>query len=78
MAEPTVAGIRQALHRAETEEKEASDALVTAVRPMVLERASDEEALGSITLTTVTSPHLAGQVVTVGDAVRYASICVAA
>jgi hypothetical protein len=78
VAEPTVAGIRQALDRAEAEEKEASDALVSAVRPMVLERASDEEALGSITLTTVTSPHLAGQVVTVRDAVRYASICVAA
>jgi len=77
--ERSLVGIRKALRVAETREAESVDALLSVVRPIALECANDgEERIGSIAMSTVTSPRLAGQIVTVGDAVRFASICVAA
>ena len=79
VTEKTLAGLRRAIEDARRKEQEAIDACLSEARSLALS-ASDEvdDTLGSIALTTVANPGLAGQVVTVNKAVRYASLCVAA
>jgi hypothetical protein len=75
----SLAGLRDALARTEQAERAAIDDRVRAIRAEALTAAdkADEEQ-GALTLTTVASPRLAGQVVTQGRAVRFASLCAAA
>jgi hypothetical protein len=75
----SIAGLRDALARARDEEHEALSARVRAIGGTALEAAdAPEETLGPIALTTVASSRLSGQVVTIGEAVRFASLCAAA
>jgi hypothetical protein len=75
----SIAGLRDALARARDEEHEAVSNRVQALRGTELTAAeAPEETLGSIALTTLASPRLSGQVVTIGKAVRFASLCAAA
>jgi hypothetical protein len=75
----SLAGLRDALARGGEAERAAIDARVRALRVTALSSATEaDETLGSITLTTVGSPRLSGQVVTQDQAVRFASLCAAA
>lgn len=75
----TLAELREALGRAEKEERDALDARLRAVRLTALTASTEvDDTLGSISLTTVAGPQLAGQVATDRGAVRYASLCLAA
>lgn len=77
--ERSLTGVRRALEEAQRREREVVDARVEIARSVAFSAAREaEETLGSIALTTVANDHLAGQVVTVGQAVRFASLCVAA
>jgi hypothetical protein len=79
VAERSLAGLRRALEEAQRKEQEAIDACVAEARSIALSAAeAADETLGPITLQTVASTQLAGQVVTVNKAVRFASLCVAA
>jgi hypothetical protein len=79
LAEKTLDGLRRALADADRREQAAVDACVSHARSLALTAASDaDDTLGPIALKTVASPGLAGQVVTVKGAVRFASVCVAA
>ena len=74
-----LADLRDALARAEKEERDALDARLRAIRLTALSASEEaDDTLGSITLTTVAGPRLAGQVATDRGAVRYASLCLAA
>jgi hypothetical protein len=75
----SIAGLRDALARARDAERAAVDARVRSIRATKLSAAEEaDETLGAINLTTVGSPRLSGQVVTQGQAVRFASLCAAA
>jgi len=75
----SLAGLRDALARARDAEREVVDTRVRALRVSLVSAAdAADETLGSITLTTVGSPRLSGQVVTIDQAVRFASLCAAA
>jgi hypothetical protein len=75
----SLADLRDALARAEKEERDALDARLRAIRLTALSASEEaDDTLGSITLTTVAGPRLAGQVATDRGAVRYASLCLAA
>ncbi len=81
----SLAGLRDALARARDAERAALDARLRALRVTRLSAAdqADEtlaaaETLDALTLTTIGSPRLSGQVVTQDQAVRFASLCAAA
>ncbi|MFT3767376.1 MAG: hypothetical protein QM820_17975 [Minicystis sp.] len=75
----TLAGLREALARAQKEEQDAVIARLRAIRSTALSASSEaDDTLGEISLNTVAAPRLAGQVATVRGAVRYASLCLAA
>lgn len=79
LAERSLAGLRRALEEADRKERDAVGDSVKRVRLVALDAANDaDDTLGPITLTTVASRELAGQVVTTNDTVRFASLCVAA
>jgi hypothetical protein len=79
LTERSLAGLRGALARATEREQAAIDACLEQARSIVLSVAEQaEETLGAITLSTAANPQIAGQVVTVNKAVRFASLCVAA
>jgi hypothetical protein len=79
VAERSLAGLRRALAEANRREQDAVDSSVELARSMALTAADQaDDTLGPITLTTVACAGLAGQVVTVNDNVRFASLAVAA
>ena len=75
----SLAGLRDALARATDRERAAVDARVRALRATALSAAGEpDDTLGALTLTTVGSQRLSGQVVSEGREVRYASLSAAA
>jgi hypothetical protein len=75
----TLAALRDALAKAEEQERDALGAVVRRVRGERLSPAGKpDDTLGDIALTTVASPRLAGQIATDKGAVKYASLCLAA
>jgi hypothetical protein len=76
---PSLAGLRDALSRARDLERALVDAKVRGVRATVLSEAGEpDDSLGALSLTTVGSPELSGQVVREGREVLYASLSAAA
>lgn len=75
----TLEGLRRALADVQKVENDATTAVVRTARAFSMEVANDtDDRYETATLHTVAGSFLAGQVVTVGDDVRYASICAAA
>lgn len=75
----TLAGLRDALARAQEEERDAVGARFQAIKSTSISVAPEaDDTLDAIALTTVAGPRLAGQIATVHGAVRYASLCLAA
>jgi hypothetical protein len=75
----SLAGLRDALAHARDQERARVDAKVRWLRATVLSAAGEpDDSLGALTLTTVGSPGLSGQVVHEGREVRYASLSAAA
>lgn len=75
----SLAELRRALDQAETNEAIALATRLHAARQDTMSLAGDpDDTLGPLTLTTVASARLAGQIVTERGAVRYASLCQAA
>lgn len=71
-------GLRQALQGAAVEQRRVAQDCLSQVRWLALQEAPADETQGGLVLTTVASSRLAGQVVTVKRAVRYASLCAVA
>lgn len=79
LAERSLEGLRRALADASRREQRAIDRCVEQARSIALSAADTaDDTLGQIALTTVASPALSGQIVTVNKAVRFASLCAVA
>lgn len=79
IVERSLAGLRRALEDASRREQRAIERCVEQAQAIALRAAGEpDDRFGPIALTTVASPALSGQVVTVNEAVRYASLCAAA
>jgi hypothetical protein len=75
----TLAGLRDALAEARRAEQEAVESRVRALAADTLAIADEpDDRLDAVTLTTVGNRKLAGQVATVGNVVRFASLSAAA
>lgn len=78
-ATPTLAGLYEALKRAEVEEYAGLGTRLRLVRGESLAAAgAPDDTLGDVSLITVANQRLAGQVVADKGAVKYASLCLAA
>jgi hypothetical protein len=75
----TLADLREALARAELEQRDSLESRLQAICASALQASTEaDDTLAGVALTTVAGPRLAGQVATVRGAVRYASLCLAA